>query len=447
MRNNSIRESGDFITLFDLIKTVKREFDDGMNEDRDKVSDYSYNSAAASSSKLVAVFPLLVSKSVDASIAHRVSKYIESRGCIILQLALSANNIANSKNGMEYLRRFHQNLDIGGSNLNMMIQAMDDYIAQNESVKMSENTRKIKHELDIEYLNTLTESLYNLPTLYHSDRNLKVSSIEVGKIQNMLREADAESNKIQYEVTFGQSVLEADNSKNGGKDDDKEIIAHHDTVKMMDNDVKKMNAGLPTILTVKFYSDNDSRNSTSFIVGVKSKIVGVNSDEIIRRIYNDNSDGKFFFNFMKAFTGETSFIKDFLLGLSTVEGDISSIRKKGAKGNVWKILQNRAQIAKTALKQKRTNVAAAITTVVITQTDADYLFKQHNVDVTDPAVAYRFMMSYNLLGFIIVDDSTESLKIMFDDGDKEFEILSYNALEKDTSDNAFKKAITLMLKR
>ena len=36
---------------------------------------------------------------------------------------------------------------------------------------------------------------------------------------------------------------------------------------------------------------------------------------------------------------------------------------------------------------------------------------------------------------------------MFDDGDKEFEILSYNALEKDTSDNAFKKAITLMLKR
>ena len=150
---------------------------------------------------------------------------------------------------------------------------------------------------------------------------------------------------------------------------------------------------------------------------------------------------------MRAFTGETRFFKDFLLGLSTIEDDVNSIRKKGAKGDVWRLLQNRAQIAKNAVRNKDTNIAAAITTVVITQTDADYLYKQYNIDITDPKVATRFMKSYNLLGFIICDDNTESLKIMFDDGDNEFEELSYAMLDKSSSDGDLKKAITLMLKR
>ena len=148
---------------------------------------------------------------------------------------------------------------------------------------------------------------------------------------------------------------------------------------------------------------------------------------------------------MRAFTGETRFFRDLVFGMSTIEDDVNSIRKKGAKGDIWRMLQNRAQIAKNAVRKKETNIAAAITTVVITQADADYLYKQYNIDITNPAVAARFMKSYNLLGFIIADDSTESLKIMFDDGSKAFEEMSYNTLEKSSADSALKKAITLML--
>nr|DAK74502.1 MAG TPA: hypothetical protein [Caudoviricetes sp.] len=423
------------VSFLDLLKAAKEGFDKGKESvSNSGNSSYSYNSVARSSSGLILIFPMLISKSVTPDIAAKLSKYVESKGCIMIQLTLTANNIANTKSGIEYIRRFHQNLDIGGSNLSSIIQAMDDYIAQNESTI---NVPAVRG-----YFNTLLEALEDLPTLNPTTMN-EALPLAVQKMKVTIAEADKLANNISYDYIIGNGlVFEADGDNITSKK-----VLERPTVKLEPQDVKKMNGGTPIILNVKFYNSDDSKNGTSFIIGIKSKIVGVNSEEIIRRIYNDNSDGKFFFNFMRAFTGETRFFKDFLLGLSTIEDDVNSIRKKGAKGDVWRLLQNRAQIAKNAVRNKDTNIAAAITTVVITQTDADYLYKQYNIDITDPKVATRFMKSYNLLGFIICDDNTESLKIMFDDGDNEFEELSYAMLDKSSSDGDLKKAITLMLKR
>lgn len=420
------------VSFLDLLKLAKHSYEKGKEsiEGNKNTSSYSYNSAAESSSKLIAVFPILASRSVSSDTANKIAKYIEARGCIIIQLALTANNIANSKNGIEYLRKFHQNLDIGGGSLSSIIQAMDDYIVQNEA--------HINVEAFREYFNTLTEAMLDLPTLYQFDRSIKVPLIEEQKIQKTLAEADKLSNKISYDYIVGDSIV--------GEAEESSIVTKP-AVNLVSQDLKKINGGTATILNVKFYNDENSKNGTSFIIGIKSKVFGVNSDEIARRIYNDNSDGKFFFNFMRAFTGETGFFKDLVLGLSTIEDDVNSIRKKGAKGDVWRMLQNRAQIAKNAIRNKETNIAAAITTVVITQADADYLYKQYNIDINDPKVAARFMKSYNLIGFIICDDTIESLKVMFDDGDKAFEEMSYSTLDKSSSDSALKKAITLMLKR
>jgi hypothetical protein len=50
----------------------------------------------------------------------------------------------------------------------------------------------------------------------------------------------------------------------------------------------------------------------------------------------------------------------------------------------------------------------------------------------------------NLLGFIIVDDATESVKMLFDDGDNYFEELSYMMLDRETDDKNYKKLINLI---
>ena len=127
-----------------------------------------------------------------------------------------------------------------------------------------------------------------------------------------------------------------------------------------------------------------------------------------------------------------------------MKDDIKSTKRKGAYGDVWNLLANRAAASKEAVKHGVRNDFSAITTVVIAQNDADELFREENFDITDPKNALHFMQSYNLIGFVITDDATESLKIMMDDGEKTFEEYAYRMFDRETQDGTYKKLINLM---
>lgn len=146
---------------------------------------------------------------------------------------------------------------------------------------------------------------------------------------------------------------------------------------------------------------------------------------------------------MRAITGELK-MTDFLFGLSRTREDLKSTKVKGAYGDTWALLQNRALAAKTAIARGQRNDFSAITTVVISREDADDLYKEENLDITDPTVAKHFMESYNLLGFAIVDDALESAKFMFDDGNRYFEEFSYRMLAKETETETYKSMLKLM---
>ena len=225
---------------------------------------------------------------------------------------------------------------------------------------------------------------------------------------------------------------------------------YHNVSFMRDQDIKKMNDATPSILVVKFYQtsgEGDKRViagvATEFIIGVKSKIVAVDTAEILRRITNNNKDGQKFIKLMRTLTGEIK-ASELIFALSRIKEDLNSTRKKGAYGDTWELLKNRAIAAKQQVRSGKHTDYSAITTVLISQADADELYREENIDITDPKIAKRFMESYNILAFIIADDSIESLKIMKDDEHNYFEELSYRQLKKDNSDDSFKKAISLL---
>ena len=127
-----------------------------------------------------------------------------------------------------------------------------------------------------------------------------------------------------------------------------------------------------------------------------------------------------------------------------MKDDIKSTKRKGAYGEIWNLLANRAEASREAVKHGVRNDFSAITTVLISQNDADELFREENFDISDPKNAYHFMQSYNLIAFAIADDATESLKIMMDDGEKNFEEYAYRMFERETKDGTYKKLINLM---
>lgn len=546
---------------------------------------YSYSSIARAASKLIAVFPVLTSRTVSMSSAHAVSKYIEQISCQFFMLALQQANISNVKNGIDYLRNFHQNLDLGDDNSNAIIATMQSWLDayekgtfENATIAGSMNAEAFAEAsvdpfmFQADNVKISSTDIRDLVNLMHENANIEVLDTNLNPISVNdyivrefangtykvtmgymdLNEAKKYTGKVKNNYNNGNNQNSGNNNQNNNQTQQKDYSGYIEARKkasdyedekarareeqrhqnqtaeedqrfrnkvyqdtqnyynnlgqerekqknkeienqknrdfqaeqerkrreaeeekaakeradsqyniqkaqqfrygsamiLKDQDIKKMNDAVPSILVVRFYQrDNNGGISdipTEFLIGVKSKIVPITTTEILRRIMNDNKDGQKFLKFMRTITGELK-ASEVILGLSRITDDVKSYKVKGARGDLWTLLQNRAAAAKSQIKSGKHNDFSAITTVLISQEDVDELYREENLDISDPKNALRFMSSYNLMGFAIVDDSNEVLHLLLDNGSKSFEDISYTMLERETQDGGtYKKLINLM---
>ena len=511
---NTLHEAGSD-TVDTIIKIAKGLSNVATNKVANK-SEYSYSSIANAASKLIAVFPVLTSRTVSFDTARMTSKYIEQISCQFFMFVLQQANISNAKDGIAYLRQFHQNLNMGDDNTDAVIAAMqswidaytkgtqesttfadalnnevlseamvDPFMMQSDDVKISaSDMRELMHAMqesaNIQFydtkLNPLSIDDYVVREFAGGDYRVTVSPYILNEAKANKRKANNSYNenkeqhrheekmneilndrmKIYQNAQSEKDKQDAENEKQQ-KEDQKSTSRdndwrdanrmHNNTAFLKDQDIKKMNDAVPSILIVKFYQKNSdggvSGVATEFIIGVKSKVVPITTTEILRRIMNDNKDGQKFLKFMRVITGELK-ASDVLLGLSRITDDVKSYKVKGARGDIWTLLQNRAVAAKEQVRSGKHNDFSAITTVLISQQDADELYREENFDINDPKNAIHFMQSYNLMGFAIADDSNEVLHLLLDNGSKNFEDISYRMLERETQDSTYKKLINLM---
>lgn len=574
---NTLHEAGSD-TVDTIVQIAKGLSNVATNKVANK-SEYSYSSIAKAASKLIAVFPVLTSRTVSFDTARMTSKYIEQISCQFFMFALQQANISNAKDGITYLRQFHQNLNMGDDNTDAVIAAMqswidaytkgtqesttfadvlnnealseamvDPFMMQSDDVKISaSDMRELMHAMqesaNIQFydtkLNPLSIDDYVVREFAGGDYRVTVSPYALNEVTGNKNDPvdndydpRLDKNDPRYDYTYSQyynrlsddykiyydtgryssaadaykdqqydrrskensnntyrankeynrhqevqdknyterykayqkaeterqkeanRAHEADRQYNDQKD--KEAKEQNDRINanrmrantafLKDQDIKKMNDAVPSILIVKFYQKNDNDISgvaTEFLIGIKSKVVPITTTEILRRIMNDNKDGQKFLKFMRVITGELK-ASDVLLGLSRITDDVKSYKVKGARGDIWTLLQNRAVAAKEQVRSGKHNDFSAITTVLISQQDADELYREENFDINDPKNAVHFMQSYNLMGFAIADDSNEVLHLLLDNGSKNFEDISYRMLERETQDSTYKKLINLM---
>ena len=511
---NTLHEAGSD-TVDTIVQIAKGLSNVATNKVSNK-SEYSYSSIANAASKLIAVFPVLTSRTVSFDTARMTSKYIEQISCQFFMFALQQANISNAKDGIAYLRQFHQNLNMGDDNTDAVIAAMqswidaytkgtqesttfadalnnevlseamvDPFMMQSDDVKISaSDMRELMHAMqesaNIQFydtkLNPLSIDDYVVREFAGGDYRVTVSPYILNEAKANKRKAnnsynenkeqhrhEEEMNKILNDrmKTYQKAQSERDKqdaeNEKQQKEDQKSTSRdndwrdanrmHNNTAFLKDQDIKKMNDALPSILIVKFYQKNSNDGvsgvATEFLIGIKSKVVPITTTEILRRIMNDNKDGQKFLKFMRVITGELK-ASDVLLGLSRITDDVKSYKVKGARGDIWTLLQNRAVAAKEQVRSGKHNDFSAITTVLISQQDADELYREENFDINDPKNAIHFMQSYNLMGFAIADDSNEVLHLLLDNGSKNFEDISYRMLERETQDSTYKKLINLM---
>lgn len=224
---------------------------------------------------------------------------------------------------------------------------------------------------------------------------------------------------------------------------------------LLSSDVKKCNEMVPSMLIVRFNAVDPNNgeegnyaygNTQQFIAGVKARIISCPSMEIIDAIRSAEKNKVSLVNLVRATTKEISFCRDFVAAIDQAKIDAKKNSRLSKTSPIWRSLQWRSnKSVMNRLRRKKGNDAGAITTLVLTSEEVNYLRTEHRIDLTIPNKVKSLMEHYNLMCFCIVDEEIEVARFFFD-GEKYFQDYTFNALERETGDGNYKRMINLLSK-
>lgn len=409
---------------------------------------------------LTATFPVIVTESTQVDHAVMISKAIERKAMALLQMLFAANQITNATNAKSYLRSFHHNIDTSIDVSGMDVDDVIDYTSKlSESIRpnnleyqamvnkaiefVCEDTKKNIHHVLSGDLNTVAIHEYTVTgnlqeaEVWRSDSSTKKTTYD-GEDPNSIF-----ANKKTEIITQTSDMPKAGDIKDAYEAISKSIIK---------TDVAKANEAVPSLMIVNFVSIIPGENGaqghqvvSTAVIGVKAVLHYVSSEDMINHIIMKNSDKHGLFNFIRATTREISFFKDFLFAVDRAKIDAVGRSGKGSNNKLWKVLELRADEAKFNKETGKNNTdCAAITSIIINKSEVDLVKKYHRIDLMKPGQLLGIMRGYNLMCGVIIDEVAEKVDFLYDDGDKNFETLSFMSLERDSDSGQLKKVINIM---
>lgn len=439
----------------------------------------SFKSITSATKDLILTFPILVSTDIDPETTLMIAKAQEKKMASLLHILFTAICIDSNEDVYDYVQKFHSNIGSLDGTLDSYADAFDKLASTYENY---DQILKIDKKVIKTVLEELKESNYTLPenTKEYSLESFKIiPGYRTGMNDMIIKEAKYNGDKNTYKgnskhIDRSQTVSTgygAKNSKftqnynmtdarvsikNGTRTDDMKSLSqitnfeydrHNKAV--LNAEYKKANELQPTLMVVNFITKNDNdtngiRSSQTAVIGVKAKIYPVQSTDICNRITGKLEDKNLLTNFVRATTNEIGFFRDFLLAIDKAKVDASSYGKKATSNKLWKVLERRSTKSKFRRSLKMYNDATAITTLVISENDVDYMKKQNGVDIMNISQARKLLDSYNLMCICIANESSEVANFLYDTGDDNYEAISYTGLEREASDNSYKKMVNLL---
>ena len=429
---------------------------------------------AKSSSSLTAVFPVIISKTIDIEHAVMISKAIERKAASMLQMLFAAHQISNVSSAKAYLNKFHKNIDSSIDWSDMDIDDVINYTATTQeeyelpaSVKTQMQAVCEHVAKNIHYV--LETQLTNRPISEIKIKRSPLNEIQFGgpkqevsfetqrqvlnpdtNTWDRFRGKEPEWNLIPDDQKREQEVEKMTKSQIKGplEPNDLRGIASYYGGQVLQNDIRKANEAQPTMMIVNFTYNKEGTSdhiNSSCVVGVKALLHYVDSEDIVNRVILKQSDNRGLFNLIRATTGEIAFFKDFIFAVKRAKIDAVAKAGKGSTDKIWKLLELRADRLRGA-KVSRMDQAnnAAITTLVISKAEVDHIKQYHRIDLNKVGPAKGILRGYNLMALAILDTINEKVDFLYDDGSSMFETLSFGSLEREESGSMYKKVINLV---
>lgn len=441
----------------------------------------SIKSITRANKDLTMTFPVMVSNTVDPVSAQLVARALERKFVTLTQMLLSAISITSSKDAIDHLKNVHANLDLSS------FFDVDDYLAVSDEAtamhifdadtvkavyeafrqerlrakpinhlitRPQTPVRPMKEEFGEEYtdsqLNALGAALAikDIKDGKHDFSSYFKGRTQIGDARLAQHKAEHERDDARQQATDNNErarrIVQAGsrryNRMRQSRDNLQSRVDALTDVRTSgisylakDQDYKKSNELQPTLLQIQFISTNENNDpiKVDAYVGIKSKIYCVDSADIANHIVSKRSYNFSLYNLIKATSGEIEFWRDFVFAIKKAKIDAVSNTNRGSSSKLWKVLERRALASKINRFMSLRNDATAITTLVVSAYDVEMLRKMEDIDISNSRVARKLMDDYNLVGIVIVDDSTESAKFIFDTGDDEYEPYTFKTLKRD----------------
>lgn len=488
-----------------VVKTVTDVITDGINKAdsiRTSPGIARSSSLTKATSGLNIVFPCLVTKTSKIDTAMMISRAVERKAVSLLQIAFSAFDITHAKDATDFIKNFHTNLK-GKISLDDFIDTMDTYAHENGLIPVEradmfkavlEDLRSLSvyypddvSESSLNRFKVTTESVHGMRIFTEADKKDPADdyNFQYRRQRDYKQDKDQKAERGReraYKIARDKKLDarqdardEYQRERDKARDDyqtkrdkiedkraaekDARMAARNDvqnqkdisdmfTNQVFSSDIKKANEMVPTMMVVNFITlDGEHQINRQVVIGVKAKLFPVDSQDVINKIIVKNADRNILLKFIKASTKEISFLKDFLFAIDNAKlSAIANSRNGSSTNKLLKTLERRALNGKIRKAFKINNAYKAIATLVISREEADYIYKNNNIDVMNPRVIRPIMENLSLMMFIVVDDSAETASILMDSGDDSYETISYTHLEREASDNSSKKIINLMTK-
>lgn len=431
--------------VVDLVTSVK-DFDE-VQFLRNIETGRSFKSISSATKDMILTFPVLCCSDISIEAASMISKALERKYAAMLQMLFSAIDIRSNENVIQYLQRFHANLGPLDGYLDQYIASVDKLITTyDENWEDTEIPKEVQNEV-LEYMKR--NCGYTLPNSINENSltDYKVEKKSNGKFDVFLVQEGGGNLRNFLNITGTAAKAYADYNKGI----ESEVGVHQKT--LLPNDVKKANELMPTLMVVRFnqYQDFDGTckvlASKTCVIGVKCKLYPIDFSDIAYRISSKTKEKNFLNNLIRATTNEISFVRDFMFAVDKAKLDAKSYGAKGSSNKMWKVLERRSIKSKIRRSMKMDNDATAISTLVLSQNLVDYLKKTENLNLEKTNPCRLLMESYNLMSIVIVDETMEVAKFLFDTGEDDFEVISFNNLERESSDGSYRKVVNLLSKK
>lgn len=411
-------------------------------------------------------FPIIVTDALTIEDASLVSKSLEKEFASFTLIVMTMNPyLRHGSNSAptagQYVNRFHQNIDVKGSPTDLLnaintfsTEAVNKLGIAYESLEDLENHMLYYVYENVSYYNINKENLKYSYTIDQVTESAILNDICGGKIKPVteapqneytynIQQLDVGDVRVRADVdsrAIGRELARGQKASSGR---DARQLQH-----LTDNDAKKANELVPTLLHMRIYPVDKEGNEyppIDFVLGIKATLHPVSSDEMITNICRGVKNENTFFNFIRWTTGETKFFKDFVFAINELKIDALNSSNKASKW--WSMLKRRKALAKIK-NVLLPNKMLPNTTIIITQDEVDTIRDVYGYDLTNTAVIDKLMSNYFLIAFVIVDPALQRVKFLFD-GQTQFETLTYATLarESSTNDKQFKEMLNMLGRR